>query len=221
MAIITFAQTKGGSGKTTTAMATIAEFVSRKQSVAALDLDPNQPLAIFLKRAPDLQHIAVSTPDGTKRVTAFVKELAQAHDHVVIDLMGASSNDSAVAMALSDLVAIPSQMSAADLTCGVETWRQAEDAVETTGRGIACAVLMTRTSSGAVRPRVEDHIRGQYAKAGVAVMRSAFGDRAAWKEMTYSGFIPNLHDRESNAALNFISIFDEMMEMICANGETK
>jgi hypothetical protein len=34
--------------------------------------------------------------------------------------------------------------------------------------------------------------------------------------MTYSAHIPHLHDRESNAAKNFISVFEEMMALIQA-----
>jgi Mrp family chromosome partitioning ATPase len=52
MAIITFAQVKGGSGKTTAAMCTVAELVARGTSVAALDLDPNRPLGEFFERVP-------------------------------------------------------------------------------------------------------------------------------------------------------------------------
>ena len=32
--------------------------------------------------------------------------------------------------------------------------------------------------------------------------------------MTYSSHIPHLHDRECNAAKNFISVFEEMMALI-------
>jgi hypothetical protein len=46
------------------------------------------------------------------------------------------------------------------------------------------------------------------------VLATAFGDRAAWKEMTYSAHVPHLHDRGSNAAKNFISVFEEMMALI-------
>ena len=47
-------------------------------------------------------------------------------------------------------------------------------------------------------------------------MTSTFGDRAAWKEMTYSTHIPHLHDRQSSAAGNFIAVFDEMMNLLSA-----
>jgi chromosome partitioning protein len=74
--------------------------------------------------------------------------------------------------------------------------------------------LLARTSAGAVRPRVEAFLRDQYNRVGAHVLRAAFGDRAAWKEMTYSAHVPHLHDRESNAAQNFIAVFDEMMALM-------
>lgn len=216
MAIITFAQVKGGSGKTTAAMCTVAELVARGGTVAALDLDPNRPLGEFFKRVAELKHIEVTVPDSERRVSALVRELARKHDNVVIDLMGAATNDTQVAMALADLVIVPSQMSGTDLKCGVETWRQAAEAAEISNRTIARGVLLARTSASAVRPRVENFLREQYKGVGAHVLTSAFGDRAVWKEMTYSAYIPHLHDRESNAAKNFIGVFDEMMALIAA-----
>lgn len=214
MAIITFAQVKGGSGKTTAAMCTVAELVARKTSVAALDLDPNRPLGEFFRRVPELKDLQIAVPDSEHRVTTLVRELAKTHDNVVIDLMGAATNDTQVAMALADLVIVPSQMSGTDLRCGVETWRQVVEAAEISHRNIARGVLLARTSAGAVRPRVEGFLREQYERVGAHVLTAAFGDRAVWKEMTYSAHIPHLHDRGSNAAKNFIAVFDEMMALM-------
>lgn len=214
MAIVTFAQVKGGSGKTTAAMCTVAELVARGTTVAALDLDPNRPLGEFFQRVPELKDVEVTVPTSERRVSALVRELATRSDNVVIDLMGAATNDTQVAMALADLVIIPSQMSGTDLKCGVETWRQALEAAEISNREIATGVLLARTSSGAIRPRVESFLREQYERVGAHVLTTAFGDRAAWKEMTYSAHIPHLHDRDSNAAKNFIAVFEEMMALI-------
>jgi chromosome partitioning protein len=213
MAVITFAQVKGGSGKTTAAMCTVAELVARGSSVAALDLDPNRPLGEFFQRVPELQHVEVAIPTS-ERVSALVRKLASRYDNIVIDLMGAATNDTQVAMALADLVIVPSQMSGTDLKCGVETWRQAVEAAEISNRTIARGVLLARTSAGALRPRVESFLREQYKRVGANVLATAFGDRAAWKEMTYNAHIPHLHDRGSNAAKNFISVFEEMMTLI-------
>ncbi len=214
MAIITFAQTKGGSGKTTTAMCTVAELIVRGSTVAALDLDPNRPLGEFFARVPELKGVKVSIPSPDKRVSGLVKNLAQDHEHVVIDLMGAATNDTQVAMALADLILIPSQMSETDFRCGMETWSQAGEAEEVTKRPISRGVLLIRTSSGATRPRVEAFLREQYRKNGAHVLTTSFGDRAAWKEMSYSTHIPHLHERTSTAARNFIAVFDEIMSLI-------
>lgn len=219
MAIITFAQVKGGSGKTTAAMCTVAELVARGSSVAALDLDPNRPLGEFFQRVSDLRGVEVAIPTSERRVSALVRELSTRHDNVVIDLMGAATNDTQVAMALADLVVVPSQMSGTDLKCGVETWRQAAEAAEISSRAIARTVLLARTSAGAVRPRVEAFLREQYERVGAHVLSTSFGDRAVWKEMTYSAHVPHLHDRQSNAAKNFIAVFEEMMSLIGANVE--
>ena len=214
VAIITFAQVKGGSGKTTAAMCTVAELVARGGSAAALDLDPNRPLSEFFQRVPELRDVEVAVPSAERRVSSLVRELASRHDNVVIDLMGAATNDTQVAMAVADLVVVPSQMSGTDLKCGVETWRQAVEAAEISNRAIAKGVLLARTSAGALRPRVEAFLREQYMRVGAHVLAASFGDRAAWKEMTYSAHIPHLHDRQSNAAQNFIAVFEEMMDLI-------
>jgi chromosome partitioning protein len=216
MPIITFAQVKGGSGKTTLAKCTVAELAAREASVAALDLDPNRPLGRFFARIPELAGIEVAVPDGDRRVSHLVRDLAARHDHVVIDLMGAATNDTQVAMALSDLVVIPSQMSEEDFRGGIETWRQVEEAEAVARRPIARAVLMVRTSAGAVRPRVEGFLREAYAQAGAQVLAASFGDRTVWKEMSYAGWVPVLHERDGNAATNFAAIFDELMGVLAA-----
>jgi chromosome partitioning protein len=216
MPIITFAQVKGGSGKTTLAKCTVAELVARGASVAALDLDPNRPLGRFFARIAELADVEVAVPDGEKRVSHLVRDLAARFDHVVVDLMGAATNDTQVAMALSDLVVVPSQMSEEDFRGGIETWRQIEEAEAVARRPIARAVLMVRTSAGAVRPRVENFLREAYASAGAHVLGPSFGDRTVWKEMSYAGWVPVLHEREGNAAANFSAIFDALMDLLAA-----
>ena len=84
----------------------------------------------------------MAVPSSERRVSSLVRELAQHNENVVIDLMGAATNDTQVAMALADLIIVPSQMSGTDLKCGVETWRQAAEAAEISNRNIARAVLI-------------------------------------------------------------------------------
>lgn len=213
MPIITLAQTKGGSGKTTTAEVLIAEFVHRGLSVAALDLDPNRPLSRFTTRAVALSHVHVAVPDGDARVSDLIARLSGRYDTVIIDLMGAATPDMMVAIGFSDLVLVPSQLSEPDVRCGIETWRMIQEVEQLGRRDIAKAVLLTRTSP-ALKTRAQDHARRQYEKLGVRVLTNEFMERVAFKEMTFNGAAPNLNDRNGNAAQNVIGMFEEILQLL-------
>ncbi len=213
MPIITLAQTKGGSGKTTTAEVLIAEFAQRGLSVAAIDLDPNRPLGRFTARAPELSGVQIAVPNDNARVSDLIADLSRRFDVVIIDLMGAATPDMMVAIGFSDLVLVPSQLSEPDVRCGIETWRMIQEVERLGRREIAKAVLFTRTSP-ALRTRAQEHARRQYEKVGVRVLETEFMERVVFKEMTFNGAAPNIQDRESNAARNVISMFEEIIRLV-------
>ena len=96
---------------------------------------------------------------------------------------------------------------------GIETWRMIQEVEQLGRREIAKAVLLTRTSP-ALRTRAQEHARLQYEKVGVKVLETEFMERVAFKEMTFNGAAPNIQDRESNAAKNVITMFDEIIRML-------
>jgi chromosome partitioning protein len=213
MPIITLAQTKGGAGKTTTAQVLVAEFVHRGMSVAVIDLDPNKVLGRFVARSKALEGVEVATPREDVRVSDLIADLSKRYQAVVIDLMGAATPDMMVAVGFSDLVIVPSQVSEADVRCGVETWRMIQEVERLGRREIAKAVLFTRTPP-AIRTRAQEHVRKQYEKSGIPMLRSEFMERVAFKEMGFNGLPPNLTDRESNAARNVIAVCDEIFDLL-------
>lgn len=213
MAVVTLAQTKGGSGKTTTAEVLIAEFVFRGLSVAAIDLDPNRPLGRFVGRSATLSGVEIAVPDANLRVSDLIADLSGRCDLVIIDLMGAATPDMMVAIGFSDLVIVPSQLSEPDVRCGIETWRMIQEVERLGRREIAKTVLLTRTSP-ALKTRAQEHARSQYEKMGVSVLRTEFMERVAFKEMTFNGAAPNIQDRDSNAAKNVIGLFEEIAQML-------
>ncbi len=213
MPIVTLAQTKGGSGKTTTAEVLIAEFAHRGLSVAAIDLDPNRPLGRFVARAAALSNVRIAVPDGNTRVSDLIADLSSRYEVVIVDLMGAATPDMMVAIGFSDLVVIPSQLSEPDVRCGIETWRMIQEVEQLGRREIAKAVLFTRTSP-ALRTRAQEHARKQYEKVGVSVLQTEFMERVAFKEMTFNGAAPNIHDRDGNAAKNVIMVFEEIVRLL-------
>jgi len=213
MPIITLAQTKGGAGQTTTAQVLVAEFVHRGMSVAAIDLDPNRVLGRFVARSKALDGVEVSTPREEVRVSDLIADLSKRYQAVVIDLMGAATPDLMVAIGFSDLVIVPSQVSEADVRCGIETWRMIQEVERLGRREIAKAVLFTRTPP-AIRTRAQEHVRKQYEKSGIPMLRSEFMERVAFKEMGFNGLPPNMADRESNAARNVIAVCDAIFDLL-------
>jgi chromosome partitioning protein len=213
MPIIALAQTKGGAGKTTTAQVLVAEFVHRGISTAAIDLDPNRVLSRFVARSKALAGVAVATPKDEVRVSDLIADLSGRHRAVVIDLMGAATPDMMVSIGFSDVVVVPSQISEADVRCAIETWRMIQEVERLGRREISKAVLFTRTPP-AIRTRAQEHVRRQYEKAGLPILRNEFMERVAFKEMSFSGLPPNLTDRDGNAARNVIAVCDEIIGLL-------
>jgi chromosome partitioning protein len=213
MPIITLAQTKGGAGKTTTAQVLVAEFVHRGVTVAAIDLDPNKVLSRFVARSKALAAVAVATPKDEVRVSDLIADLSKRYQAVVIDLMGAATPDMMVAIGFSDIVIVPSQVSEADVRCGIETWRMIQEVERLGRREITKAVLFTRTPP-AIRTRAQEHVRKQYEKASIPILRNEFMERVAFKEMGFNGASPNLAERDGNAARNVIAVCDEIFGLL-------
>ena len=113
MAIITFATSKGGAGKTTTAAAIGAELALRGRHVVFVDADPNLHLQEWHRHGA-MPQTALSPADG-EDVLDVIDRPAGEGDHVIVVLEGAASQLVLQAVIKSDLVVIPTQLSNLDL----------------------------------------------------------------------------------------------------------
>lgn len=147
MEIITFASFKGGSGKSTTAIATAAALVDEgRRSVFLIDLDSRQTsLHRWLKdtrevhgeAAPDtacLDGISID-PDCTQNEAMDIlhetlRTVSADYDVCIIDTQGTQNLVAVSAMGFSDRIVIPFQFTGIEIEPFVSTYSTALDAMK-------------------------------------------------------------------------------------------
>jgi len=105
--VLTIANTKGGSGKTTLAVNLAAAFARRGRRVAVLDADRQQSAAAWIRDAedPSLRRIAVGAAVTSDEIEAFAAKTDA--DLLIIDSQGALTAELGMCLALADLVLVP------------------------------------------------------------------------------------------------------------------
>jgi chromosome partitioning protein len=111
--VITFAQQKGGSGKTTVLAHLAAAWAAAGRKVALIDLDPQRSLTRWASLRDDPAIAAIESKDY--RAGADMKAARRGHDLVLVDCPGAASNLLESAIRESDLVLAPCQPSVMDV----------------------------------------------------------------------------------------------------------
>lgn len=110
---ITFAQQKGGAGKTTVLAHLAAAWAEAGRRVAVMDLDPQQSLTRWARLRADPAIEAIESRDY--RAGSDIKAARRSHDLVLIDCPGAASSLLESAIRESDLVLAPCQPSVMDV----------------------------------------------------------------------------------------------------------
>lgn len=123
--IITFAQQKGGSGKTTMAAHLAVALQRAGHSVAVLDVDPQGSLGEWFERREETMGeagtgLAFRTASGWG-ARREARSLARDHDFVVVDTPPKSDSESRPAIEAADLVCVPVQPTPVDLWATLPT----------------------------------------------------------------------------------------------------
>lgn len=113
MPVVTFANPKGGCGKSTTAIHLARSLSLSDQSVLLIDCDPQGSLVDWSDAASD-PLIAVGIANNANELKEGVKQYQSEYDWIIIDSAGRLEDLVATAIDLSDLVIIPTQPSPLD-----------------------------------------------------------------------------------------------------------
>ncbi|MFC0281425.1 AAA family ATPase [Falsigemmobacter intermedius] len=192
MPVISFANPKGGAGKTTTALIAATMLAENGASVSIIDADPERWISQWADLPGRPEAIRILS-DVTEESIADVIEAESARSQfVIVDLEGTASLMVANAIGFSDFVVIPLQGSGMDAKGGAKILRLIATQARMARRAIPHAVVLTRTSA-AVKSRSLKNVTSELTEAGVPVFETAIVERAAYRDLfDYGGTLSGL-----------------------------
>ncbi len=206
MPVITFANPKGGAGKTTSALLLASELAARGASVVVIDADPERWISQWGALPGRPATLSIESEVTEDSIVDAIEAAQATAQFVVVDLEGTASLTVAHAIGMADLVIIPTQGASMDARGAAKTIRLIRNQARLARREIGHAVLLTRTSA-AVASRALRNVRDQLTQAGIDIFATEIVDRAAFRDLldyggTLAGLDPGLVSNLDRAQAN-------------------
>jgi len=197
MPVISFANPKGGAGKTTTALILASELASKGAQVTIIDADPEKWISQWgaLDGKPD--NITIISNVSEDSIPDQIEDAAKSTQFVIVDLEGTASLMVANAIGMSDLVVIPTQGSSMDAKGSAKTIKLIRSQERQAQRHnpnarIPHAVVITRAGA-AIATRSLKNVVDQLKSAGIDLFSTAIVERAAYRDMfAFGGVLADL-----------------------------
>lgn len=218
MPVVTFANTKGGAGKTTAVLLLTTELVRRGYRVCVIDTDPQRWISKWFDAAEPQDNLTVETFVSAPSLQRTVNDYRSVCDYVIVDLPGAQTPLLATAIGLSDHVLIPIQGSSMDAQGGAQVLDLLRYLDKKAGLRIAHSVVLSRVNSF-VTTRALQAVKHLLAEQNVHVLDTPIIERSAYRDMfDFKAFLHRMDaDKVSNldkAILNAESFADEVQRLV-------
>ncbi|MFS8052027.1 ParA family protein [Rhizobium sp. BR 317] len=182
MPVITFANTKGGAGKTTAVLLLSTELARRGYRVTILDADPQHWISHWYEisgsRVPNISVIDFVT---SASLPVHLSENSGT-DYFILDLPGARTPLLATALGLSDHVLIPIQGCAMDARGGAQVLELLQYLEQRAGIRINHSVVLTRVNS-MVTTRALQVVKALLSERSVTVLETPIIERSAFRDI--------------------------------------
>jgi chromosome partitioning protein len=182
MYVITFANPKGGSGKTTSAMLLAEQIALSGGRVAILDLDPNANILAWSEsrkaEGRDVPFAVYARPQAEETVE-MIDGLSDSVDYLIVDLEGSKDQIVTFALSRTDLCVIPmdgSPMEARQAASAVRLVQTTSNMIRTP---IGYILLFTRTNAAFLSTDERD-VRGEMEINAIPTLPVRIAKRAPY-----------------------------------------
>ncbi|GAB4532899.1 MAG: ParA family protein [Roseibium sp.] len=192
MPVISFANAKGGAGKTTAALLLATEVAARGKRVTIFDADPQKWISKWFDLPTSCPGISVVSEVSPASIAEQVLFAAEQSDFVIIDLEGTENLVVANALSVSDLVVVPIQGSSMDARGGAKILTLIKKLEKIVRHDIRHCVVLTRTNA-AVTTRAMKAVQDFLAVQNIDVLMTPIVERAAFRDvMEFGGGLAGL-----------------------------
>lgn len=199
MAIISLANAKGGSGKTTAAVLLAAAYARKGKSVLVLDCDRFSSATGWCSKAGG--GIYALNGITASNLGEHLRRNRGRYKHVIIDLSGASDMLIALASGLSDLVLVPVQGSVLDGQGAAHVLNLIDMVMQNTRCRVRRAVLLSRVNP-LVTTRSLRKVQAMLGEKGVAMLSTPIVERSAYRDMFEKGCLIDALDPEKTSNID-------------------
>lgn len=182
MFVVTFANPKGGSGKTTSAILLAEQIHHAGATVGILDCDPNQNIVLWAKMREESGLPVPFIVEPLPKEEAFletVEGLRGKADYLIVDLEGTASQLVTYATSQSDLVLIPFEPTPMEARQAARAVQLVRNTGKMLKRDIAHALLFTRVNA-AFQTSDEKDVRKETAGNDIPVLTTSIVRRAPY-----------------------------------------
>jgi len=198
MPTLSFANAKGGAGKTTAALLLAAELAERGNSVSIIDADPQRWITQWAHMRRDREQdrngraftndldISIVDEVTPASIGSVVREETEHRDYIIVDLEGAMSPLVTNAISVSDMVLIPIQGCAMDARGGGKILDLIAGLQREERRSIRHSVILTRINA-AVTTRALRAVRDHLLANSIDVLSTSIVERTAYRDIFETG----------------------------------
>jgi chromosome partitioning protein len=185
MPTIAFVSTKGGVGKTTSALLLALGLAERGLTVSMVDSDPNLPLKAWSELPGKPDAIRLFHAPSFQDLPGELRTAKLASDWVVVDTEGGAPRMGGMAIANADLVITPLAASQLDAREARKVAKMVTDISHKEGRAIPLACLFARTPPAGRRSFQE--VRADLDAAHLPALAVALSDKEAFRALFSKG----------------------------------